>query len=256
MAFKMRYQIKQLFLTSPSKRASGKPIDKVKFLVAHDTGNEGSTARANVMYYERSINEIAASAHIFVDDLEIIECIPAFTNPKKAWHVLYNVDVDNKKYGTDANDSAIGVELCYGGQINNMESYRKYVWILAYLCDRYNLNPMLHIVGHSELDPRRKTDPENALKHINKTMEDLLEDVQFELIVCRNEDSDMKEILDRLETLEKRCESLEKVVRVPIPDWAKPTVEAAVKRGIITNFDVATMDFYKVLVILSRCKVI
>ncbi len=48
----------------------------VRFIVAHDTGNPGSTAANNVSYYERSRNDQSASAHIFVDDKEILECIP------------------------------------------------------------------------------------------------------------------------------------------------------------------------------------
>ena len=51
----------------------------VKFVVAHDTGNPNSTAGQNVAYYEQSRNELSASAHLFVDDREIIECIPALT---------------------------------------------------------------------------------------------------------------------------------------------------------------------------------
>ena len=69
----------------------------VKFIVAHDTGNPGSTAQNNVSYYEKTNNETEASAHIFIDDKEIIECIPALTSnkPEKAWHVRYNQSQDN-----------------------------------------------------------------------------------------------------------------------------------------------------------------
>lgn len=247
----MRYPIKQIFLSSPSKRASGKPIDKVRFLVAHDTGNEGSTARANVMYYERTKDDQSASAHIFVDSVEIIECIPAIENPKKAWHVLYDVLTDDKRFGTNANDSAIGIELCYGGQVNNLEAYRKYVWILAYLCYKYKLNPLLDIVGHSELDPKRKTDPENALKHINKSLDDLLEDVQSELEICKGSE------LNEMDELLKRIEKLESQINQPVPEWAKASVDAAVKSGLIANPNVyASQDFYRLLVILHRKKML
>jgi hypothetical protein len=53
----------------------------VRFVVAHDNGNPGSTAAGNVKYYENSRNEKSASAHLFVDDQEILECIPALTGP-------------------------------------------------------------------------------------------------------------------------------------------------------------------------------
>lgn len=112
-SFKMRYVVTPRYLTKPSKRRSGYPMSPgVKFVVAHDTGNPGSTAAGNVAYYEHSRDEISASAHIFVDDQEILECIPALTQaPEKAWHVLYNVPSDDQLFGYNANDAAIGVEL-------------------------------------------------------------------------------------------------------------------------------------------------
>ena len=98
MAFTLRFQITPRYLTSPSKRRSGLRMSPgVRFIVAHDTGNPGSTAANNVSYYERSRNEISASAHLFVDDKEIIECVPALTDtPEKAWHVLYKVQTDDQ----------------------------------------------------------------------------------------------------------------------------------------------------------------
>lgn len=250
MQFKMKYQIKKVFLSSPSKRRSGRKIDLIKFIVAHDTGNEGSTARANVMYYERSKDEISASAHIFVDGLEIIECIPAFDNPEVAWHVLFNVDTDNKRYGYDANTNAIGVELCFGGQVNNHEAYKRYVWVLAYICYKYQLDPRLDIVGHDELDPKRKQDPTNALSFLNKTIEDLIDDVSFELEICKmGDDPQVQEILRRIEMLENQN-------KMSTPEWAKEAVKSASAKGLIKETDNGSLDFYRLLTILHRAKVI
>ena len=249
--FKMKYQIKQVFLSSGTKRRSGLKADKIRFLVAHDTGNEGSTARANVMYYERTANDQSASAHIFVDHAEIIECIPAQKSPEKAWHVRYDAgNTDNERFGVEANDSSIGVELCYGTPVITREAYSKYVWTLAYLCHLYNLDPRLDIVGHFELDPKRKTDPINALKTIQKNMDDLLDDVAFELEVCRyGDDPQMQDIL-------KRIDALEKANNMPIPDWAKPAVDAALRKGLLTSCEYGSRDFFKLLTMLHRAKVI
>jgi N-acetylmuramoyl-L-alanine amidase len=174
------YPIIASYLTTPSKRRSGQLMSPgVKFLVAHDTGNPGSTASGNVRYYERSRNEMSASAHIFVDDRQIIECIPALTAdmPEKAWHVRYGRVEDNILYGYNANDAAIGVEYCYGGNINADEAYRKYIWVLAYACWRYGLDPTRSIVGHHLLDPGRKTDPVTGLAHSRRSYTQLLKDV-------------------------------------------------------------------------------
>lgn len=183
--FNIKYEIIPSYLTVPSKRRSGIKMNRVGFIVAHDTGNPNSTAMANVKYYERSKNDVSASAHIFVDDKDIIECIPALTGtPEKAWHVLYETPLDNQLFGDDANDIAIGVEYCYGTNINATEAYKRYVWVLAYICYRFNLNPAKAIIGHMILDPKRKTDPQNGLKHSGRSYQQLLQDVVNEYQNC------------------------------------------------------------------------
>ncbi len=184
----MRYEITQRFLTAPSKRRSGiKVSPAVRFLVAHDTGNPDSTAEANVRYYENSRNQMSASAHLFVDDREIIECIPALTAPpEKAWHVLYGVDTDDRLYGVDANDAALGIEYCYGSRIDADEAYNKYVWVTAYALHKFDLDPDKDIVGHYFLDPHRRSDPITGLAHSRRSFDQFLLDVRAEYKECRD----------------------------------------------------------------------
>lgn len=136
-----------------------------RYAVAHDTGNEGSTALQNYTYFNS--RNLEASAHVFIDDEQILMIIPL---QEKAWHVRSTV--------SDANDWAIGVELCFGGNIDFEEAYRRYVWYFAYLCSLYHWKPSLHIRGHFQLDPRRRTDPVNALKKNGKSFDLFLKDVQ------------------------------------------------------------------------------
>jgi N-acetylmuramoyl-L-alanine amidase len=183
--FLMKYEITPRYLTGPSKRRPVLYMDQVVFVVAHDTGNPGSTAAGNVSYYEASRNEMEASAHIFVDDRNILECIPFLTGTaEKAWHVGYSVTADNERFGVDANDAAGGIELCYGGSIDIEEAYRRYVWTLAYASYTYDLNPAYFIVGHYMLDPQRRSDPRPALALLGKTFEDLVQDVVDEYNEC------------------------------------------------------------------------
>lgn len=185
MDFKMKYSIEQRLIPEKTNRRSGLKNRGIDFLVAHDTGNDGSTANGNVGYYIDSCNGDKASAHTFIDDKRIIECVPL---DEKAWHVLYNVTTDDALYGCDANDNAIGVELCYSykkGNINNKEAYKRYVWYMAYLCNKFNLNPLKRISGHNELDPARKSDPyKNALKIMGFSKQKFLNDVAAELVDC------------------------------------------------------------------------
>ncbi|MDM5153293.1 N-acetylmuramoyl-L-alanine amidase [Bacillus sp. DX1.1] len=179
----MKYVITPRYLPVPSKRRSGLQMEKVAFVVAHDTGNPNATAAQNVLYYERSCNEMSASAHLFVDDRDIIECIPALTaKPEKAWHVRYDVPGDNNRFGQNANDAAIGVELCYGtsGKIDNEEAYTRYVSVIAYICNRFSLHPSVSLISHKELDPSRREDPHTAFAYMGKSWGEFVQDVMRE----------------------------------------------------------------------------
>ncbi|MCZ8523378.1 MULTISPECIES: peptidoglycan recognition protein family protein [Paenibacillus] len=185
MAFLMKYEITPRYLTGPSQRRPKLPLSRCRFMVAHDTGNPSSTASANVAYYERTRNDMASSAHLFVDDKQIIECIPLLTGTaEKAYHVLYNVTTDNARYGSDANDTAGAVEWCYGGSISLAESYRRYVWVFAYACYRYGLNPLTDITAHYVLDPARRSDPQTPLRQLGKSFASFVQDVADELLAC------------------------------------------------------------------------
>ncbi|AXY77457.1 amidase [Paraflavitalea soli] len=187
--FNEKFIVIPRYLPVPSRRRAGTPIQKVRFLVAHDTGNPGSTAANNIQFYINTAKTVepakTASAHLFVDDKEILECVPALTaSAEKAFHVLKKVTKDNELYGINANDGAIGVEYCYGGAINADKAYEKFVWTLAKLCFVYNLNPAKDIVGHFFLDPARKTDPVTGLARSRRTYEQLLRDVAAEFETC------------------------------------------------------------------------
>ncbi len=168
--------ITQKYLPTNTLRRSGQKILGVKFLVAHDTGNPGSTALNNVDYYIKSANEMESSAHAFVDDLGVIECIPF---SEKAWHVRRNVNTDNALFGVDANDYALGIELCFfpADITRSKQAYKNYVEYIKSICVSYNINPATHIKGHFQLDSERRADPINAFKYIGKNWEDFIKDV-------------------------------------------------------------------------------
>ncbi|MFC7560275.1 N-acetylmuramoyl-L-alanine amidase family protein [Paenibacillus farraposensis] len=174
-----RYIDKRHNVRPGTRLTSGNPV----FLVAHDTDNPGASADNHYDYFNNLVDR-SASAQTFIDDKKILEIIPAGTGPdpaEKAWHVLYNVTTDNELYGDDANDIALGVELCFGGKINTLEAYKRFVWYLAYCCDKWSINPHTHIPSHKQLDPARKRDVDQALATIGKTLKDLIYDVESEL---------------------------------------------------------------------------
>ncbi|GIO84515.1 hypothetical protein J25TS5_14470 [Paenibacillus faecis] len=182
---KTKYKIERRYI---DKRPNVRPGTRLKtgtpaFFVAHDTGNPGASADNHFKYFN-GLTGRTASAQVFIDDQKILEIIPTGTGPdpaEKAWHVIYNVTTDNERFGFDANDAALGIELCYGGRITFSDAYKRFVWYLAYCCDKWGKNPSKHIASHKQLDPARKADCEQALKAGGKTFKDLINDVAAEL---------------------------------------------------------------------------
>lgn len=156
----------QKYIPTGTKRRSGQKILGVKKIVAHDTGNLDSTAMQNVDYYIKSANEMEASAHTFIDDINIIECIP---QTEKAWHVRRAV--------SNANDDALAIELCFFTDPERSKTaYKNYVEYIKGWLQKYKLTTA-NIEGHYKLDPTRRTDPLNAFRRIGKTWEDFIKDL-------------------------------------------------------------------------------
>ncbi|QXV86264.1 N-acetylmuramoyl-L-alanine amidase [Staphylococcus phage SAPYZU_15] len=139
-------------------------VKKPVFIVAHDTGNINTTAQNNVDYYKNTYNidwASTASAHIFVDDKEAIICIPT---TEKAWHVLYNTPIDDLWYGINANDGAIGVEICYfSDKERSKKSLDNGARVLAYLAEYWGVDYKTNMPGHQDIQSD-KQDPGNLLE--------------------------------------------------------------------------------------------
>lgn len=171
--------IKEQYIKIGTKRRSGIKMKKVTFFTDHDTGNPGSTAQNNVDYYCRTCNDTSTSAHAFIDDLGVIICVPCRSGDKeKAWHVRYDKPQDNALYGVDANDASLGFELCYfpGDVARCKKAYNNYVEFAAMMCIEHKVSPNKRS-GHFQLDPERRTDPNNALKYVGKTYQDMIKDI-------------------------------------------------------------------------------
>jgi N-acetyl-anhydromuramyl-L-alanine amidase AmpD len=122
------------------------------YSVAHETANNKADAMDHFDYFNDHQPE--ASAQTFIDAVRILEIVPIW---EKAWHNLYSNPEDNRLFGEDANDTAIGVELCRTGIF--AQAYDRYTWYFAYLCIKFGWDPYKKIVPHSKLDPRRRSDP-------------------------------------------------------------------------------------------------
>lgn len=175
--------IQKLLPIIPKGRRGGIKNTGIKYIVCHDTGNDGSTAANNVNYYhsQPGVSTIQTSAHYFLDDKEIIQIIP---DDEKAWHVGYGTGVAPNIAPTFMNDCSLGIELCYGsswGTLRNLASYSNYTGLIAELCTKYKLDPATALIGHYKVDPARRTDPINAFKVIGKNWTQFVEDVKAKI---------------------------------------------------------------------------
>ena len=171
----------QKLLPTNTLRRPGSKLLGVRYIVAHDTANPNSTAQQNVNYYKQSANEVQASAHTFIDDVNIIECIP---QTERALHVRGITPTDNLMFGVDANDYALGIELCYFPLDipRSQRAYNAYTAYIRDLCTKYRfLDPKTSVVGHFMLDPGNKRDPMNAFNVIGKKWLDFIADLSQDI---------------------------------------------------------------------------
>lgn len=106
-----------------NKRPGGKR--KIKYIVVHNTANEGSTARNERDYLSNPKNIASTSWHIVVDDHEMIEAVPVTEVAFHAGNGLGN------QYG-------IGIELCESGDTSKTEANA--IKLIAYLMKTYNIS--------------------------------------------------------------------------------------------------------------------
>lgn len=153
------FQIEERLL--PLGRTTNRPgtLLKPTEVVCHRTGNTNPRADALAHYRYFSGGYRASSAHYFVDSRRILRTIP---ENEVAWHA-----------GPVANAKAIGVELCENNPPGTLEfdmAYRRYVWLVADICNRYGLHPAMAVKGHFEYDPiNRPNDPHGLLAAYFKT---------------------------------------------------------------------------------------
>ena len=132
-------------LTTLNRQVGG---NTKQFLVIHDVGVKGQTAKNNVDYFAREY--VAASAHYFVDRTSIWQSVD---DNDCAWHVG-----DGKgKYGI-TNSNSIGIEMIVekDGTIHS-ETIENTKWLVKQLQAKYKI-PNEKIVRH--YDASRKNCPQ------------------------------------------------------------------------------------------------
>ncbi|HYF93754.1 MAG TPA: N-acetylmuramoyl-L-alanine amidase [Symbiobacteriaceae bacterium] len=145
------YQVTPAFLTAAGRNRPGACTESgcwqgVQGIVVHRTASPTMNARAIRNYFNDAPDGRYASSQLVVDDTAILQLMPI-------GEVAYHTAGRNMAF--------LGIETCEHnwGTPAWAETYRKLVWLTAYLARCYNL-PISAITGHFQWDPvNRPYDP-------------------------------------------------------------------------------------------------
>ncbi|MER8683389.1 hypothetical protein [Mesorhizobium sp. M1405] len=149
----------------------GTALAEVRKIVIGDTGRRGLTA------VDAAKDLGQAYGHFIVDDTVIIECVPALTSSVGFVEQACFVQL---KPGFNAQECAITVNLCFGGQITAKDMYGRCVALAAFVCDRFNLDPTKDVKRAGDIDIARK-DPDQALQAAGTDFQKLLNEIATKL---------------------------------------------------------------------------
>lgn len=139
-------------------------------VVLHATDTPGATAQNEYDYFNSAYR--GASAHYFVDWIEIIRTIP---ENEVAWHA------------GKANYLYLSIEMCEPSGMDNQkfeEVWNRTVWLAADRCVRYNW-PKSSIYSHKDMSltfgDTNHTDPIDYLSRYGRTWDDLVSAINREM---------------------------------------------------------------------------
>lgn len=118
-----------------------------KYIVVHYTGNTTDTAYNNTKYF-KSVNR-NASAHYFVDDNNIYQCV---LDQNKAWHCGDSLKVGNGGawYKICTNSNSIGIEMCCTNSDVSQKTVNNTIELVKYLMKKYSI-PASHVIRHYDV---------------------------------------------------------------------------------------------------------
>ena len=125
---------------------------KNKYIVIHYTANNGDTAKNNVDYFY-NVNR-QASAHYFVDEKEIWQCVE---DKDSAWHCGTNKTYYHKEC---RNSNSIGIEMCSRIDKNTGKYYikeevvNKTIDLTIQLMKKYNI-PVDNVIRHYDVTHKK-----------------------------------------------------------------------------------------------------
>ena len=134
-------KIIEMFLTPNKFSRPQIALKKVEKIAVHYVGNAGSSAKDNRNYFEnlKDTQDRYVSSHFIVGlNGEVIQCIPL-----NEWSYCTN----------QANGYSISIECCHPDTTGKFTeaTEKSLAELCAYLCCKFNLNPMDDIVRHYDV---------------------------------------------------------------------------------------------------------
>lgn len=121
-----------------------------KYIVVHYTGNATDTAYNNAKYFKNKLPKgKEASAHYFVDDNSIWQCV---LDKDIAWHCGDNLKKGSggSYYGICTNRNSIGVEMCCTNSNVSTKTEQNTIELVKYLMNKYNI-PVSNVIRHYDV---------------------------------------------------------------------------------------------------------
>lgn len=233
-------EIKRLLTTANYTKMNNK---KNKFIVIHYTGNNGDTALGNCQYFQ-SVDR-SASAHYFVDENEIYQCV---LDSDMAW----SVGATTYKHAECRNNNSINIELCSRKDSNGNyyfkdETVKNAIELTKYLAEKYDISKE-NILRH--YDVTGKICPEPFVR------DDLAWNEFVESVVNDMTTDDVKQICnDMIYTyVTSKQEDVYNSLQ-DVPTWAYDTIKKLIDKSVLSGDNTGLNLSYtmcRILVILDR----
>lgn len=182
----------------------------IQYIVVHYTANKGDTAKNNVDYFARAVTK--SSAHYFVDENEVWQSV-------RDGDTAYHCGARTYKHPECRNENSIGVEMCIWDSRGNIRpgTIKTAVSVVQQLMAAYGI-PSDRVLRH--YDVTGKNCPAPMVQNPQ-----LWEDFKKEL-------EGVDTMLDYPEWARKTYHWYD-----DMPDWARASVQKAVKKGIVAVND-------------------
>lgn len=143
--------IREKLLTGNEWSRPVRPLDQIRGIALHWVGNPNTSAEHTWRFFENRKNghDGYGSAHYIIDPHEIIRCVP---DMEMAYHVggEHYTEEALRRWGPYPNAYLLGVEMCHPDWSGRFEdgTIAQARFLCAYLCWRYDLNPMSDVTTH------------------------------------------------------------------------------------------------------------